>query len=450
MTDRAKDLPCTECRLVLIDAQSMKILTTASTAGPSLPRETIPAYTRVAETLTKSIEERYGIPTIQLALLSGTEGQSYCAVHELIGRREAVSGTLAFTALDDVVSNEFAGEERAIVLKIMKCEAKELGRFARLGWIDELLAKTSGYRGQASMPALRQLNQSMDFCLLSLTESSGHKMWFKAVGEPNKREYALTVELTRRFPANLPKLLAIIPEWNGWVMENVEGVPLNESSSIEPCEQALTVLAVMQKEVASYTASLSSIGAKDWTCARIASLSEPFFREARRAMQEQTSTRSKPLSESELYRLERDIHSALNELMNGGIPETLVHADIGHGNVIATPEGPVFLDWAETAIGHPFLSAEYLLADLARSNSTLAAAVPTLRSHYAALWKTHARQGDLDTVTLLSPAVAAFAYAVFAWDENRNWPDSSLVWPHLRSLLRRTKRELEQASEFIS
>jgi Phosphotransferase enzyme family len=450
MADSLKDLRRIECRLIVIDAQSMRILTTAAKTDALLPRQAIPAYSRIAEALTESIEQRYGLNTIQLALLPGAEGKSDCAVHEIVGPRESASLSLPFSALQEIASSEFAGDERATVRAIMNGDATGLGRFARIGWIDELLAKTSGYRRQDSMPAIRQLNQSIDFCLLSLADSGGHKMWFKAVGEPNRREYALTVELTRRFPANLPRLVAVMPEWNGWVMEHAEGVPLNESRSIERCEQALIVLAVMQKEVANCTASLLSIGAKNWTCARIASLLEPFFQEARCAMLGQTSTRSKPLSESELYRLKGDIHSALHELVNAGIPETLVHADIGHGNIIVTPEGPVFLDWAETAIGHPFLSAEYLLADFTRSNPTLAAAVPTLRSHYAALWKTHVRQADLDTVTLLSPAVAAFAYAVFAWDENRNWPDPSLIWPHLRSLLRRTKRELEHASEFIS
>jgi hypothetical protein len=332
----------------------------------------------------------------------------------------------------------------------MKREAPELGRFARIGWIDELLAKTGSHRSSSSIPVIRQLNQGNDFCLLSLKDSTGRKMWFKAVGEPNTREYALTAELTRRFPAFLPRILNTIPEWKGWVMEDVEGVPLNEADIRCQCEQAFTALATMQKEMVTDMASLSALGAIDWTCGRIASLSEPFFAESQRAMQAQISTKSRPLGRSELHQLKNDVEPALREFSDAGVPDTLVHGDIGHGNIITTLNGPVFLDWAETYVGHPFLSAEHLLADLVRSNPPLAAEQTALRTHYAAQWKAQVRPAELEKVTVLAPAIAAFAYAVIAWDANCFRPDPTLVWPLLRSLLRRTKRELEHVSEVIA
>lgn len=299
MTDKLNHTRRIECRLVLIEVQSMRILTTSCAAAPLLPRESIPAYTRVAEALTEAIEERYGLSTIQLAILPGSEAQSYCAVHEIIGSTEAVTGSLCFTTLDQIASSEFAGDEREFVFKIMAGEVSGLGRFARLGWINELLAKTERYQDRSSSPVFRHLNQGIDFCLLSIADDCGRRLWFKAAGEPNVREYALTAELARRFPAYLPKILATIPEWNGWVMEDVKGVPLNDSDSIHECEQALTALAFMQEEMANDVGSLSALGAKDWTCARTASLLNPLFREAWRAMQAQTSAKSKPLAGSE-------------------------------------------------------------------------------------------------------------------------------------------------------
>jgi len=447
MKDRLNNPQCIECRLVLIEMHSMQILTTAGAGGPLLLRESIPAHARIAEWLTTAIEERYGLRAIQLALLPEVKGGGYCAVHEIIGELQALPESLSFAAVDEIAGDELADEEEAIVLKIMKGEASELGRFARVGWIDELLAKTGNYPGRSASPIIRQLNQGIDFCLLSLTDSAGHKMWFKAVGEPNTREYALTAELTRRFPSYLPKILATIPEWNGWVMEDVEGVPLNESGSMYQCQQALTALVVMQQEMVNDIASLLALGAKDWTCSRMATLLEPFFREARRAMQAQTSAKSKPLTGGELYQLQKDMESALNEFMSAGIPETLLHGDIGHGNIIATCEGPVFLDWAEAYFGHPFLSAEHLLADLARSNPVFAENLAALRSHYASPWKAHAQPKDLGRATVLGPAIAAFAYAVVAWENSRKRPDPSQAWPLMRSMLRRARRELDQASE---
>ena len=36
------------------------------------------------------------------------------------------------------------------------------------------------------------------------------------------------------------------------------------------------------------------------------------------------------------------------------IPETLIHGDLGMGNVARTAEEPLFFDWTEASIGHPF------------------------------------------------------------------------------------------------
>jgi len=450
MTDKFNTPQCIECRLVLIDTDSTRILTTAGAAGALLPRESILAYTRVAESLTEAVDRKYGLRTIQLALLSEAEESGYCAVHEIIGVRQALPRLLSFATLDEFDCSELDNEERAIVLKIIRGEASELGRFAQLGWLDKLLAKAGIRQDRSASPIIRQLNQGIDFCLLSLIDSAGRIVWFKAVGEPNTREYALTQELTRRFPSYLPKILATVPEWNGWVMEDVKGVPLNESDSMNQCEQALTALAVMQKGMANDVASLSALGAKDWTCGRISSQLEPFFQEAHYAMQAQTSMKSRPLGSNELFQLKREIESAFRQFMDAGVPETLLHGDIGHGNVLATATGPVFLDWAETYFGHPFLSAEHLLADLARSNPLFAEKRSGLRSFYADHWEAYVQPGELEKVTLLAPAMAAFAYAVIAWDANRGQPDPTQAWPLLRSMLRRTKRELEQASEAIA
>ena len=444
MTNTLDNLQRIEYRAVLIDGHSKRVLAIATAAGPLLPRVSIPPYTRVAESLTEAIDLRYNLRTIQLGSLPDREQFNGCAVLEIVGMQQAMRGPLSFVELDEIASNELSDEERATVLRIIKGEAGELGRFAQLGWLEKLLIKLGSCNDRGTRPLIRQLNQGTNFCLLSVTQATGDRVWFKAVGEPNTCEYALTTDLARRFPACLPKILVTIPEWNGWIMQDVRGVPLNESASIDQCEQALTALAIMQKEMINDVYSLSALGAKDLTYARISMLARPFFEEALCAMQTQTSVKSKPLSDRDLFQLQNATESALDEFMNTGIPETLLHGDIGHGNVIATSEGPVFLDWAETCIGHPFLSAEHLVADLARSNPMFSAIQPVLRSHYAAYWGEFARPEELKKVTALAPAIGAFAYALIAWDANRNRPDPSQAWPLIRSMLRRTKRELEQ------
>jgi hypothetical protein len=140
MTDRPSDPKCIECRLVVIEPDSMRILTTKSAEGALLPHESIPEHTRVAESLTESIERKYGFRTIQLALLPGAEDGGYCAIHEIMGSQQSALRSFVFANLDEIPASEITDTQRLLVLKIMKGEANELGRFARLGWNYELLA----------------------------------------------------------------------------------------------------------------------------------------------------------------------------------------------------------------------------------------------------------------------------------------------------------------------
>jgi hypothetical protein len=448
MTDRTRRLRHMQCRLVIIDACSLQILT--SNAHCILPRTIAPADSRIAEALTETIRRRFGLCTIQLALLSAQTESSSCAVFEIVRRMHTVPEIHSFRDLDAISSQELTEQERAQILRILAGEAHELGRFARLGWIYELFSKTGISSDRRTLPVIRHLNEGVDFSLLDLRFADGQNLWFKAVGEPNAREFALTQELARRFPRFLPKIVATVAEWNGWMMEEVKGTPLDHVEGIKPCKHALTGLAILQRESCECINPLSALGAKDWSCRRIRSLLGQFFEDARRAMLAQTSVRSKALSHGELSQLKEDVEAALCESIEAGIPETLLHGDIGHGNILATLDGPVFLDWAETAIGHPFFSAEHLLADLARSSSMIRERQTVLRHHYANRWRGQLPKAAIGEAIALSPAMGAFVYAFSAWEANRDRPDPEQAWPLIRSLLRRTRRELHEVQERLA
>lgn len=437
----------TEFRVAVIDPESLRIVTARSAAGPVLFRESVPRYARTAEALTDALERHHGLHTIQLALLPKGERQTFCAVHELILQTNPSSRSICLNSPNDSAPADLTDKERDLICRIMRGQAHELGRFARLGWIRELFEMLGLKPSRDTLSSLRQINQGIDFCLLSFRDSSGAVWWFKAVGAPNTAEFAFTTEIARRFPAFLPRILATFPNWNAWVIQNIEGVPLDRSDQLQNCEDALAALATMQIEIASDVRVLSALGAQEWTCSQIASLSEPFFVEARRAMEAQASTASKPLTDGELCVLQDDLQSALRQFADSPIPETLIHGDIGHGNVLATSDGPVFLDWAETYIGHPFICAEHLLADLIRSNQIFAKNQSLLRSFYVRQWNRFVDQAGLERIAALAPAIAAYEYALVTWKANQDRRDPTLVWPLLRSMLRRTRRELEHLAE---
>jgi hypothetical protein len=436
------------CRLVVIDAQSHHILTAGSRPISILPRLSVPAGVRTAEFITNTLEQQFGLSTVQLALLPRPEEHSACAVLEVIDSKPHSQLPLPFSALDDISSSELTDDERATISSILSGRPTAFGKFARIGWIGEMLVKIAP--SQVVNLTIHHINQGIDFCLLFLTEAPGRKMWFKAVGTSNTREYAITLELARRFPSLLPDIVATIPEWNAWIMEDVQGIPLNDSDQLEHAKAAFAALASMQIHVSHDPNFLFALGAEDWSCARILSLSSSFFEEAHHAMRAQTSRLSAPLDSAELDQVRRNVDFCLEDLRRSGIPDTLLHGDIGHGNILTTSKGPIFLDWAETYIGHPFLSSEHLLADLIRSNPIFAREQSVLRSFYNDQWSPYVEAGRLKGAGQFAPAVAAFAYAVIGWHKCSSLPDPTVAWPLMRSMLRRTRKGLDRALEAVS
>jgi hypothetical protein len=444
------DLERDRFQLVVIDMNTMRVLLDARGPNARFPGVSIPADARPAASLTDAISDRYGLCTIQLAILQREKEIGYVAVHEIVYAEKEAHAKLCFANLSEVNWDQFSFGEHEWVRRIVNGEAYELGHFAQPGWINRLIARTGLQMERTTQPVVRHLNQGIDFCLLNLRDTSGRNLWFKAVGKPNRREYGITLELARRFPLYVPKIVATVPEWNGWVMENVDGAPLNTKAARQLCEDAFTTLALLQQQSACNITSLLAAGAKDWRYLSIASLLEPFFLEARMAMEAQTSAKSKPFSKSELSQLRQDIQVAFYEFMDSCLPETLLHGDIGHGNVLATSNGPVFLDWAEASIGNPFVCAEHLLADLTRSNPQVAEVQAELRRHYASQWSAYLQPSKLEKVSALAPAMGVFEYCLFVWDSNRDRPDRAQAWPLIRSLLRRTRRELDIESKAIA
>jgi hypothetical protein len=54
---------------------------------------------------------------------------------------------------------------------------------------------------------------------------------------------------------------------------------------------------------------------------------------------------------------------ACHALADSGVPDSLEHGDLTADEVILGEMGPVFLDWSDGSVTHPFLSAASLLAD---------------------------------------------------------------------------------------
>jgi len=208
--------------------------------------------------------------------------------------------------------------------------------------------------------SFRQLNASPSFCLIRF-ETDGHAIWFKAVGEPNQREFAVTCLLSRLFPSQVPRVLAIRPEWNGWLTREAEGDLLCDVEEIRAWRRVAAELAEMQINSCNQASELLAAGARDLRVDTLSKLIRHFVDTTQQLMQRQSKIPPPILEPKELLLLGDSIRAAFDVVERSGIPNTLGHLDFDPGNVVVSPQSCVFLDWAEAYVGNPFLTFQYLL-----------------------------------------------------------------------------------------
>jgi aminoglycoside phosphotransferase (APT) family kinase protein len=157
-------------------------------------------------------------------------------------------------------------------------------------------------------------------------------------------------------------------------------------------------------------------------------------------MDRQTKTPPAALSREELCCLSARVLDALAVLEETGIPTTLGHLDISPGNIICSPTGCVFLDWAEAFVGHPFLTFEYLLEHFRRTFGQDHSQETQLIARYSGPWRSFASQSEIRRALEVSPLVAVFAYAT----GNDRWKDpQELQEPRAAGYLRSLTRRME-------
>jgi hypothetical protein len=294
---------------------------------------------------------------------------------------------------------------------------------------------------------VRQLNASPSFSLVRF-ETDGPALWFKAVGEPNQKEFLITCTLAKLFPNYIPGVLATRPEWNGWLTREAAGKLLCEVREDALWQRAAAALAELQIESIDHGARILGAGARDLGAAELSKLIQPFMERIAQLMERQTKVPPAALGRDELLLLGDRIQSALDALEALGIPETLGHLDLNPGNIIVSPSRCTFLDWAEAYVGNPFFSLEYLREHLRRRNGTDSTVETKLFESYCAQWEQVVPPSVVAEGLALAPLMAVFAYAAGsnAWEDAERLGEPAAAG-YFRSLTRRMHREATELAD---
>jgi aminoglycoside phosphotransferase (APT) family kinase protein len=275
-------------------------------------------------------------------------------------------------------------------------------------------------------------------------ETTGPAVWFKAVGKPNSREFNIVSVLATLFPTYVPPIIAVHPEWNGWLAMEVEGTSPDADSDFSTWKTISVRLAELQIASLHEVPRLISAGCRDVRVSSLLNSTDEFFAIMDKLMKQQVKTPPSILTSGELFDLRKRIKEILSPFAASGIPDTLNHLDFNPGNIFVSGERCTFIDWAEAAIGHPFLTFQYLLEHLTRLRPEYAHRREELVSAYAYQWEGFAPPSTVSHSLALAPLIAVFAYAVSSgtWRQPETFASPSVAG-YFRSLVRRMKREAD-------
>jgi hypothetical protein len=442
-------------RIILLRGRNPEVLLGIDETYRTLPEIQIPRWQRVAENLTTALRETCGMDVVSVSSLetpaseSGSQKIRY-EIMEACGPDAYAPRDKHWVAIDCLTESSFRDPDnfQAVQQALAQCTAytedTSRGVFGRLGWFPELqqwVEQQIGPHGLHLDGRFRQLNACPTFSLIRF-ETDGPAVWFKAVGAPNQREYPITLALARSFSRFLPQIIATRPESNGWLAREAEGPLLRECSGLASWEAAAGDLAELQISSLGRSLQLLDPGARDLRAWALADSVEPFFQAMGEVMERQTKMPPAPLSREQLRSLFAKVQDALTVLEETGIPTTLGHLDMNPGNIVCSPTGCVFLDWAEAFVGHPFLTFEYLLEHFRRTFGQHDAQETQFLARYTSPWRAFASTSDIRRALEVAPLLAAFAYATAnnLWTNPRKLEEPRTAG-YLRSLTRRMERE---------
>ena len=444
-------------RILLLQKHRSEILVSGERPPFTLPCVEIPRWERVAENVNVAFRKRYGISAICVftpepsAPTTDTEPPLY----QVMETREGAIGApdeMHWLPVNSLSDRSFADEQdlfatNAALRQIIEFQSGAIaGPFGRPGWIEEFLCwarqEVEPY-GLRLNGELRQLNASPTFALLRL-DTDSEAVWFKAVGEPNLREFEISVRLASLFAGFVPTIIATHPVWHGWLTTEFAGSTLDQAPDSGAWERAAHTLAEIQIASIGKTDQLLEVGCRDLRIARLLTLVDPFMEVMSQLMEQQRKTPPPVLGKSELHTLGTRIKDALSAWAQLNIPDTLGHLDFNPGNILCSADQCVFLDWAEAYVGPPFLTLEYLRVHSDRIRGDKETQSEPVAGCYRDIWASVLTPRVIADGQKLARVLAAFSYAVGTeqWREPQSVSGQRLAG-YFRSLTRRMQREAE-------
>jgi aminoglycoside/choline kinase family phosphotransferase len=224
--------------------------------------------------------------------------------------------------------------------------------WSRRGWHREAASWAIEAMEQNGNRARSDLDLVRVWGLSALGRVDGDKglCWFKAMPVWYREELRALEDLAQVHGKNLPELIAVDHD-RGWLLLSDAGPDL----TTDPAMRRAAVFAFGSLQVDTSTA-LSKLLAAGWEnrgLTRTAAGLDALFH---------VTSDLADLTSEERHRL-GEIENVVDETLRSHlplVPMTVMHGDFHFGNVRGTIDEPVFIDWSDACIGHPFVDLLFL------------------------------------------------------------------------------------------
>ncbi|MEM7538778.1 MAG: aminoglycoside phosphotransferase family protein [Chloroflexota bacterium] len=266
-------------------------------------------------------------------------------------------------------------------------------------WVGSTLA-ANGYTPTGS---IEQFDSWGLTCLMTVATDRG-RIFFKTAPDLPLFAHEPTVMagLATLFPGQIPQPVAVEPNQR-WMLladfgRTLDDRPQGEVDAIQA--DMIRHFGQLQIEAIPHTEKLLGFGCLDRRLRHLIPHAEELF--ADEHFMDCFETQDAQHLRARLPQL----HRFCEQLANFNIPETLIHGDLGLGNIAGEIEHPLFFDWTEAAIGHPFFD----IFDMFFADDT--AKQTTIRERYLSVWERYEPQHRLHEAWSIARPLCALYHLI--------------------------------------
>jgi hypothetical protein len=246
-------------------------------------------------------------------------------------------------------------------------------------------------------------------CLLTIPTSAG-LLYFKALPPASAHEVALLRFLAQHVPGRVARVMATHPDHPWLLMADLRGEPLDTAWEITHWERSVRDYAALQVAMTGQIEALLARGCPDHRPHQLSSQIAPFLADLPDDPVFSSSDRHR------LHALLPQLTRRYTDLATATVPASLEHGDLWPANVAWTERGPVFFDWSESSVAHPFFSMYFFLRpdgwpEPLRRNAEAGA---RLRAAYLEPWTAFGTPAYVAEVFRHAQALAALHHAMLA------------------------------------